>query len=159
MLPGAYEVRLTVDGDTLGQPLTVAMDPRVGDDAADLGTLLAFQQAVAAELMRSADLAEAVRHARERLRGARDATSSASARAEAERELAALDQLAPGPEESPERVNGVLTSLAQDLESVCAAPTSPQRQVLEQYREALDHFESRWRGFAPRGPPPDLNRR
>jgi hypothetical protein len=124
------------------------MDPRVGATPAELESLLAFQRAVAAELTRSADLAEAVRHARERLRGARDAAASASARAKAERELAALDQLTTVPEESPERVNGVLTSLAQDLESACAAPTSPQRQVLEQYREALDRFDARWRGFA-----------
>jgi photosystem II stability/assembly factor-like uncharacterized protein len=34
--PGEYTVTLTVDGKTLGQPLTVAMDPRVKASAADL---------------------------------------------------------------------------------------------------------------------------
>jgi hypothetical protein len=151
VLPGHYEVRLTVDGRTLSQPLTVVMDPRVETTLADLEALFAFERQVATELARSAELAETVRGTRERLRGARDGAASASARAEAERALAELDRIATSPDESPARVNGVLTSLAQDLESACAAPTSPQRQVLAQYREALDRFESGWADFAGAG--------
>ena len=36
VLPGLYEVRLTVDGKTSRQPLTVKMDPRVKTPPADL---------------------------------------------------------------------------------------------------------------------------
>src|SRR4029079_9136509 len=36
VLPGKYQVRLTVDGKTSSQPLTVAMDPRSNASPADL---------------------------------------------------------------------------------------------------------------------------
>ncbi|HEX7939255.1 MAG TPA: hypothetical protein VF483_09715, partial [Gemmatimonadaceae bacterium] len=36
VLPGHYQVRLTVNGKTLTQPLTVKMDPRISATAADL---------------------------------------------------------------------------------------------------------------------------
>ena len=46
VLPGTYEVHLTVDGRTLSQPLTVAMDPRVNTPAADLTAQRDFYDAV-----------------------------------------------------------------------------------------------------------------
>jgi len=39
VLPGTYTVRLTVDGQTASQPLTVRMDPRIHTSPADLETL------------------------------------------------------------------------------------------------------------------------
>ena len=40
VVPGAYQVRLTVDGKTYTQPLTVTLDPRVKVAAADLAKQL-----------------------------------------------------------------------------------------------------------------------
>ena len=48
IVPGNYEVRLTVDGKTYTQPLTVKMDPRVNVTQAALEQQLAFQSKVAA---------------------------------------------------------------------------------------------------------------
>ena len=43
VVPGTYEVRLTIDGKTYKQPLTVAMDPRVKITQADLQQQLDFE--------------------------------------------------------------------------------------------------------------------
>ncbi len=62
--------------------------------------------------------------------------------------MAELHRTVTMPDEDPERVNAVLTSLATDLESADAAPTQPQREVLAAYRDALGRFESRWKRLA-----------
>ncbi len=50
VLPGTYRVRLTVDGQSQTQPLTVKMDPRVHTSAADLARLHSAQDAMASAL-------------------------------------------------------------------------------------------------------------
>jgi photosystem II stability/assembly factor-like uncharacterized protein len=54
VLPGRYSVRLTVDGKTQTQPLTVKMDPRVKTSAADLKLMYDTSRAVDAMLRRVA---------------------------------------------------------------------------------------------------------
>lgn len=147
VLPGRYEVRLTVDGRTLRQPLEVRMDPRVEAPLAELDALLAFQQEVAGTLARSAQRADTVAAERQRLASARDAARSDAARARAARALAEIDRLASDPDAAPERVNAALTSLAQDLESACAAPTAAQRELLARYRAGLESFEAAWKAL------------
>jgi photosystem II stability/assembly factor-like uncharacterized protein len=147
VLPGRYEVRLTVDGRTFRQPLEVLMDPRVDASRADLEALLAFQQEVAAQLGRSADLAETLAGTRKQLQKAGAAAGTAAARADAEAALTDLEALASGPDQAPEKRNAALTSLAQDLETSCAAPTVPQRELLTESRAALDAFEAAWARF------------
>lgn len=50
VLPGTYTVRLTVDGHSESQPLTVKMDPRVHASMADLETLYSVEVAMATSL-------------------------------------------------------------------------------------------------------------
>src|ERR1019366_3021102 len=59
VLPGVYTVRLTVDGHSETQKLTVKMDPRVHTAAAELAALHAAQVRMAASLdeLAKADLA------------------------------------------------------------------------------------------------------
>ena len=59
VLPGVYTVRLTVDGRSESQTLTVKMDPRVHTTAADLQALHAAQVRMAGSLdeLAKADLA------------------------------------------------------------------------------------------------------
>lgn len=128
VLPGDYEVRLSVDGRTERQPLRVDLDPRLRVAAKDLESLLAFQQEVEAVLGRSAELAEALRAAEARRREAM--------------KTAVRD-------EDPARVNSVLSALAIDLESADAAPTEAQRQALAHFRAALARFEARWTEAPP----------
>jgi hypothetical protein len=48
--PGRYQVRLTVDGRTVSQPLEVVMDPRVSVPAADIEAQRAFYEEVSEAL-------------------------------------------------------------------------------------------------------------
>jgi hypothetical protein len=50
--PGRYEVRLTVDGRTLSQPLELLMDPRVDTTPADVEAQHAFYREIADALER-----------------------------------------------------------------------------------------------------------
>jgi hypothetical protein len=50
VLPGTYTVRLTVDGHSESQPLTVKMDPRVHTSMADLQALHSVEVAMASSL-------------------------------------------------------------------------------------------------------------
>jgi hypothetical protein len=146
VLPGKYEVRLTVDGQTLRQPLTVLMDPRVKTRQEDLAALLSFELNVAVQMAESADWAEAVLSARKPLEAARAAATDADARASADRALSDFDRLAgEATDENPSTVNAVLASLSRDLESADMAPTGPQRELLDTYRQALDRFAARWK--------------
>jgi photosystem II stability/assembly factor-like uncharacterized protein len=53
VLPGRYTVRLTVDGKTASEPLTVLMDPRVSISTASLAAQFALAQRVAKLMDRS----------------------------------------------------------------------------------------------------------
>jgi uncharacterized protein YicC (UPF0701 family) len=150
VLPGQYEVRLTADGRTVRQPLTVVMDPRIETSPKDLAALLAFQRDLDAQLTRSADMAGAVAAARKRIESARDAVQApgATARADAERALTEIDRIVGSvADENPTAVNAILASLARDLESADVVPTAPQRELLDSCRQALDRFSARWKAF------------
>lgn len=58
VLPGQYEVRLTVGGRTQSQPLTVALDPRVHISAADLAAQRGFYDAVSKALEEATEAQE-----------------------------------------------------------------------------------------------------
>ncbi|MGE5359979.1 MAG: WD40/YVTN/BNR-like repeat-containing protein [Bacteroidales bacterium] len=139
VLPGSYEVRLTVGGTTLRQPLTVVMDPRVKTPPSDLAALLAFQREVEAEMARSAQVAQARTVRRKQLEAARNGTGDADARAAAERALAEFDRPQAGglQGQGPAAIHAILASLARDLESADLPPTQPQRELLAQCRAAL----------------------
>ncbi|MBV8834691.1 MAG: hypothetical protein JO108_36310, partial [Acidobacteriaceae bacterium] len=59
-LPGRYQVRLTLDGQTQTQPLTVKMDPRVTVSAGDLQKQFALLTDIRAELTRVYDLSDQI---------------------------------------------------------------------------------------------------
>ncbi|HEV2852760.1 MAG TPA: hypothetical protein VHC97_08145 [Thermoanaerobaculia bacterium] len=58
VLPGTYQVRLTADGRTSSQPLTVALDPRVKVPPADLAAQRAFYDAVSKTLEEATEASE-----------------------------------------------------------------------------------------------------
>ena len=151
-------MRLVADGETRRQALTVAMDPRVASGAPELQALLAFQREVEADLARSAEQHETLRSVQEWLRAAREDPRAGAERGAIGRALAEAERMAAPGVGQPERVNRALASLATDLESVDAAPTGPQRELLASAREAISRFEARWKPFAS-GALADLERR
>ena len=151
VVPGQYEARLIVGGQTLRQKLNVLMDPRVETPERDLAALLAFEREVDGELARSAELAAATGAVRKSLEAARDTAKDADPRAAAARALAEFERRIDAvSEENPATINAVLASVARDLESADLPPTQPQRELLAQYRQALDRFETRWKTIQKR---------
>ncbi|MCB9378847.1 MAG: hypothetical protein H6511_08815 [Holophagales bacterium] len=147
VLPGAYRVRLSAAGESVEQPLEVAMDPRVDVSLAELETLAAFQVEVEAAIGRSADVAEARDAAKRRLEAARAAPTARRLRFAIDAALTNIASLTPDRSSDPARINGTLTGLATDLEGADALPTAPQREVLAELSPAIRRFEAAWRGF------------
>jgi photosystem II stability/assembly factor-like uncharacterized protein len=111
--PGRYTVRLTVDGQSVEQPLEVVPDPRLPFDAAALDAQLALVAEVQRDLARVADaLAE-----------------RAKARGEA---AAGADEVA------LETVGSELTSLLVDLEGADGPPTAAQRELRREAAARMD---------------------
>ncbi len=155
--PGNYSVRLTVDGQSLTQPLTIKMDPRVPATP----EVLAQQYALSMQCYRGV---EAAREMQEALRKMREHIRTAQGRSptgELALALTALDQKATaivgagggggrrggggarrggrgGAQQATlATVQGEMNGLMGTLQSVDAAPTS---QVLKAQEDALKSF-------------------
>jgi photosystem II stability/assembly factor-like uncharacterized protein len=152
VLPGRYEARLIAGGKTLRQSFEVTLDPRVKTAAEDLRSLLDFQGALSAELARSADLDEAMAAMEQRLKPAGEGSTGKGATARREAALAAIGALRREGSGTPAALNGVLATLATDLESVDAAPTEPQRLLLAESRQQIDRAAARWDAFTRNRP-------
>ncbi|MGB9234193.1 MAG: hypothetical protein WCC04_07240 [Terriglobales bacterium] len=75
VVPGTYQVRLTVDGATLTQPLKVVMDPRSAATTAELEQQYQLGQRIFAEAMLTRQTLAEIRAVRERLAAAREKLS------------------------------------------------------------------------------------
>jgi photosystem II stability/assembly factor-like uncharacterized protein len=150
VLPGTYQVRLTVDGLASTQPLTVAMDPRVKTPLAELTAQHEMYVAVSRSLARVTAAQEREQEIADRLKAlGADPKAPAAVREAAQR---AADDLARfqgrrGGEDSLAAVAGVLTPLATDLEAVDRAPTGPQREVFDIYGKRLESSLAHWQAF------------
>jgi len=144
VLPGNYQLTLEFEGKRLTQPLHVAMDPRVETSMADLKALASFQAGVVQTLQRAVDLSRArsqtQAHIDQRLA---DKPGDATVKSTAE----ALTKIAADGPTSSTWVAGVLTALAQDLESVDAAPTQAQIELLSLSRQRLGDYARHWKAF------------
>ncbi len=159
--PGAYTVRLTVDGQAYTQPLTVRLDPRVKTPAADLLQLAHLSQ----EMYDGAHTAhEAYSQARalaaqlERLGGA-----------DADAFRAQVDSLAPaptrgggraaafrrrfGPQGPPtlESVSQSLMSAAMAMQGADVAPTAMQAAACTRARGQFSAAMARWNALRTSG--------
>jgi photosystem II stability/assembly factor-like uncharacterized protein len=144
-LPGAYTVRLTVDGKASTAPLTVVMDPRVKTPLADLQAQLAFADELRAELAKAVELHEQVSAVSKRLAEPTNAPGERAHRpspAAVEKARGALASWQAA--DDPDDIAAALASLATDVEAVDAAPTAPQRQVLTEYGQRLDTSRTKW---------------
>ena len=148
VLPGAYTVRLTVDGKSYSQPLTVKMDPRVQISAA--GLKLQHDIGVRMNDAISRDFA-ALSQVRER-RGLLRTQREGAKPGEIADSLAALDSLLLGIEsgtrggtaESLVRLNGELAAILDTVEGADAEPTTQVVSVAADLERALTAVLSRW---------------
>jgi photosystem II stability/assembly factor-like uncharacterized protein len=93
VVPGTYTVRLTVNGTTDTQPLTVRMDPRVKTPAATLARQFALSKGVYDDINRTRGALDSLRAMRTSLRDVRGRSSGDAAAAidSLDRAAAALD--------------------------------------------------------------------
>ena len=163
-LPGAYRVRLSVDGKVLTAPLTVKMDPRVETSRADLETLFSLESKLSGMVNSSAEAALQAHSIREQIA---KVTKSAPPEMEeslekSDKELAALlsgEKKSAGTEEVAglDEVAGEVAGLYTQVGQVDAAPTDAQKAVSRHVGEELEEVQKKWeklKGSAI----PELNR-
>jgi photosystem II stability/assembly factor-like uncharacterized protein len=143
-LPGAYTVRLTVDGRSLTQPLELMLDPRVSTSAADLERQFALATRLTDALARGNRAITEIRAFYSRNPG-----SNASTR------IQALNEIEPPEGSRPRRgvltISGVVGTLAQlttTVESADAAPTAAETEAAEKALSQLESLLKRWADIA-----------
>lgn len=133
VLPGTYNVRLTVNGQSYEQPLTVRMDPRVQTPLAELERQHRLSLQLYDLLQRDFDALTEVKAFRARNRNAgRD------------REAARI-------EASLTRLNNELGSLFRTVERADAGPTTPVVQAFGAKERELDGLLRDWQALASQG--------
>jgi photosystem II stability/assembly factor-like uncharacterized protein len=156
VLPGGYTVRLTAEGKSYTQPLTVRMDPRVKTSIQGLRQQFDLETKIVEMMHRDYGAIEQARGLRRQLTGiVRVARSLPPQLLDAIKEL---DQKAAALEGSEEgstflstaegrslvRLNLGLRTLLEALDSADAAPTSAQSKMLDGLNSALDQDLSKW---------------
>jgi photosystem II stability/assembly factor-like uncharacterized protein len=159
--PGEYEVRLTVDGKTLTQPLRIIMDPRSAATAQDLAQQVKIGRQIFSEALESRKALSAIRAVQKQLSNLlpklephADVKASADL---ASTELRAILSGAPSGEMGLEKAD---TDLAAALRVVNGSDRSIPAQALEVYRgssSAAKRALAKWSDFKT-GLLPRLNR-
>ena len=150
VLPGDYEVVLTVDGREFRQPLVVKMDPRVHVARAELEQALTLYRDVETELARAWQAHGEVDAVHRQL-DALTKKGGAATQAPLKDAMAAfgkkLELLREGKGASSPNLGAIsdgLASLATDIEGADCAPTAPQTQVLADSRSRLNLAAAIW---------------
>ncbi len=154
VLPGQYTVRLTVNGRSYTQPLTIKMDPRVKTPAADLQQQFTLSMQLYESVAALSTALDEVRAARAQLREARQgegaSASSTNALDPKLEALAGREGGRPGPPGTaqPDTLNSVRTSLLTlmgDLQEADVAPTTQAVAAVAERRDASAAILARWR--------------
>jgi photosystem II stability/assembly factor-like uncharacterized protein len=135
VLPGQYQVRLTVGGASQTQPLAVALDPRERVTAAALQAQLTLASQASGALSEATTLEHAVRGMRDSLSLRRAGDAGAKLRS-------ALDSLQVG-----ETAAG-LSALATAVEAADRAPTAAMSVAYMTLRAELSTEQKRWHELA-----------
>lgn len=142
VVPGQYTVKLTANGRTYSQPLTVMMDPRVNVSAADLQQQFAAGQSIEKMLAQLADARRAASELRQKIGPAKGRGEPAAVALD--NKLAAVMGASglgrggavalPGSEDTDRSsfayVTRQLTQIEASIEGAPAAPTTTQTEAL-----------------------------
>jgi photosystem II stability/assembly factor-like uncharacterized protein len=149
-LPGQYQVRLTVDGQTQVQPAEIRLDPRVGKDSmADLEKRFDLATRIQAKVSQANDAVLMIRGVNAQIEGVvKQASDPAIRRAatELEQKLAAIEgriyqvrnRSRQDPLNYPIMLNNKLAALAGVVEDGEAAPTDQDYAVFADLSQRLD---------------------
>ena len=158
ILPGAYTVVLTVDGQRFTQPLTIKMDPRVKTPIADLQQQFNLSQQLYQDLLTVQSVAAKVPAVRAQLKALR--ASSPADNAKLDEVSNQLDALVGTEEEEEEGAprrgphHGTLAtqraSLLQVLnmlQEVDVAPTTQAAQMVPKVNQSTESLVQQWQKF------------
>jgi hypothetical protein len=168
-LPGQYQLKLTVGGQTFTQPLAVKMDPRVKTPPADLAKQFDMAQQISAAQTQVGAVSRSANRLHEQLQRL---ASQVGDRKPLGDQLAALDRKttalagsapASGPSEgggSPategdnlRSLSAALGGVARAVESADAAPTADAVTAFQRARMAMQKALAQWDEIKTRGVP------
>jgi photosystem II stability/assembly factor-like uncharacterized protein len=149
VLPGKYTIELRVGGQSLRQPLTVALDPRAHASPADLSEQLDLAQQITRGMHASSDAFYQVADLRKALAQRTDALKQSESKeikdaaAQFEKKIDAIDK---GSKRAPGfgPVNRDLARIIFSVESADVRPADPVRSAVDQSCEALDKDLANW---------------
>jgi photosystem II stability/assembly factor-like uncharacterized protein len=159
VVPGKYQVRLTVGSQSQTVPLEVKLDPRVKVTQSDLEQQLSLQLQIQEELNRVYDAVNQIQDVRSQLSGlkrrlpenASAKTIAASADELDKKLVAARDPLVnltiSANEDSlayPPQLDAKLAYLAMDVGTADSAPTEAEQRQFEKLKRQSDEFLGRW---------------
>jgi N-acyl-D-aspartate/D-glutamate deacylase/photosystem II stability/assembly factor-like uncharacterized protein len=156
VLPGTYTVKLTADGKSQSQPMTVKIDPRVKTDAAGLEQQFRLSMEAYRGMEQTFDTVEQIRKYREQNKG----------NAELDKKLAAIAGEGRGDASSPglpggtidlrdpnlTRLNNGFSSLLEHLQNADLPPTEPMILAATELHNALTKLMSDWNQLKGNGP-------
>jgi photosystem II stability/assembly factor-like uncharacterized protein len=158
-LPGQYQARLTVNGQSYTQPFTVVMDPRVKTSAEDVAKQFAAEQQISSAIERDAAALSTARSVRDQLKSLRP---QASDRSQGQSIVAAIDafdrklvnlagseqrrrdETAADAGPTLARLNGTLATLLTVVDSADAPPSAQAMQALDGAQKNLDQLLATW---------------
>jgi photosystem II stability/assembly factor-like uncharacterized protein len=153
-LPGSYKVRLTVDGKSFTQSLTVKMDPRVKTPALGLQKKFEAESRLARIVSSSSHALLQAASLREQMEKLHPAGATAEAVESSQKKLGAVTGEAggffspPSAEVTLNRVNGEAAALYQQVWAPDATPTVPQTEALTTVEHDSEEALKRWNAFA-----------
>ena len=151
VVPGTYAVRLTVNGRSYTQPLTVRMDPRVKASAATLARQFTLSKNVYDDIGRARSALDDLRALRASLRTTRGrASGDIAAAIDTLDRRAALLEGAGGGGGGGQSLVGSIGQLAQlygDLQEADVAPTTQLVAAVRAARGSIPGLLARWRAL------------
>jgi len=155
VLPGTYAVRLTVDGKTSTEPLTIKMDPRVKISAGGLEKKFQTERKLASLMTDTADAllqAGSIHEQIEKMSSESNAHAK-DAIADFQKKLDSLTGASggffapPSQEVTLSRANGSVGTLYQQIWGVDAEPTVPQVEAMTAADRESNDVLKRWNEF------------
>ena len=154
VLPGQYTVRLTVDGRSYTQSLTIRMDPRVKSSMKDLRQQFELESNITTAVHLDYQVLRQVRSLRQQLNSIRERVRERPL----VESITALDQKLQGLEGNEERgtflstpqgrslarLNVGLTTLLAAVDSADVSPTTQQLTTFNNVKNALDQQLANW---------------
>jgi hypothetical protein len=159
VVPGTYTIRLTVNGTTHTQPLTVRMDPRVKTPAATLARQFALSKGVSNDINRTRAALDSLRVLRTSMRELRSQSADLGAAIDSlDRTAGALEGGGGGfgggaPAAGSPTLGGTIGQLGQlydALQDADVAPTSQLVAAVQAAQRDVPAVIARWSTFRAR---------